>query len=109
MDGWSRFQDYKRVKDLFFIHGFSYRIASLYLNSKCQRSAAIVAAEELGMKNEVIRFFKDYGVKWYHYIPYFMVRDPFFLVKKAFWERTFLEKNYVSKIDYRRLQLERFS
>ncbi len=94
---------------MFFIHGFSLRIASLYLGSKCQRSAAIVAAEELGMKEEIIQFFRSQGVKWYHYIPYFMVRDPFFLTKKAFWERTFLSKNYVSKIDYRRLQFEQLS
>ena len=94
---------------MFFIHGFSHRFASFYLGSKCQRSAAIVAAEELGMKEEIIQFFRSQGVKWFHYIPYFMVRDPLFLMKKAFWERTFLEKNYVSKIDFRRLQPEQLS
>ncbi len=109
MDGWSRFQDYKRAKDLFFVHGFCHRIAMLYLGSKCQRAAAIVAAEELGMKNEIIDFFRDHGVKWYHYVPYFMVRDPFFIIRRTFWERTFLEKYYVAKIDFRRLQFERLS
>lgn len=109
MDGWSRFQDYKRAKDLFFMHGFCDRIATLYVGSKCQRSAAIVAAEELGIKNDIINFFSDYGVRWYHYVPYFIVRDPFFLIRRTFWERTFLEKHYASKIDFRRLQLERLS
>lgn len=109
MDGWSRFQDYKRVKDLFFIHGYSPRIAAMYLGSKCQRSAALVAAEELGIDYNVNLYFKDSGVKWYHYVPYFIVRDPLFLIRQTFWERTFLEKHYSSKFDYRKLQLESVS
>jgi hypothetical protein len=43
-DGWSRFQNYKRAKDQFFLHGFHPRIADRYIVSKCQRMAAIEAA-----------------------------------------------------------------
>ncbi|MGI9547722.1 MAG: hypothetical protein ACR2MM_10820 [Flavobacteriaceae bacterium] len=106
MDGWSRFQDYKRAKDLFFIHGYNPRIAAMYRGSRCQRSAAIVAAEELGIEDNVRLYFTESGVKWYHYVPYFIVRDPFFLSRHSFWERTFLEKYYSSKFDYRKLQFE---
>jgi len=107
MDGWSRFQNYKRAKDLFFIHGFNSRIPDMYLGSKCQRNAAIVAAEELGYKDEILDYFNHKGIKWYHYIPYFMIHDPLFLFRNYFWERTFLEKVYESKYDYRKLHLER--
>ena len=107
MDGWSRFQNYKRAKDLFFIHGFNSRIPEMYLGSKCQRNAAIVAAEELGYKDEIMDYFQGRGIRWYHYIPYFMLHDPLFLFRNYFWERTFLEKVYESKFDYRRLHLER--
>lgn len=107
MDGWSRFQNYKRAKDLFFIHGFNSRIPEMYLGSKCQRNAAIVAAEELGYKDEIMAYFDGKGIKWYHYIPYFMIHDPMFLFRNYFWERTFLEKVYESKFDYRSLYLER--
>jgi len=106
MDGWSRFQNYKRAKDLFFIHGFNSRIPEMYVGSKCQRNAAIVAAEELGYKDEIMSYFYDRGIRWYHYIPYFMIHDPLFLFRNYFWERTFLEKVYKSKFDYRRLHLE---
>src|SRR6478752_1132915 len=106
MDGWSRFQNYKRAKDQFFIHGFNRRIADTYIGSKCQRMAAIVAAEELGIDDEVKAYYDSKGVKWYHYVPYFMIRQPFFFFNNTFWSRTFLEKNYTPKFDYRNLGLE---
>jgi hypothetical protein len=101
MDGWSRYQNYKRAKDQFFRHGFNQKIAMIYVGSKCQRMAAETAAEELGIIDHVKYFYKQYGVKWYHYIPYFMIKEPFFLFKKLFWSRTFLEDHYESKFDYR--------
>lgn len=107
MDGWSRFQNYKRAKDLFFIHGFNSKIADMYLGSKCQRNAAIVAAEELGYESEIVNHFRSRGIKWFHYLPYFMINDPLFLFRNYFWERTFLEKFYEAKFDFRRLQLEK--
>lgn len=106
MDGWSRYQNYKRAKDQFYMYGFKKRIAATYMNSKCQRMAAEVAAEELGLENKLKSYYKSCGVRWYHYIPYFMVKDPLFLFKKSFWSRTFLEKNYQAKIDFRNLELE---
>ena len=105
-DGWSRFQNYKRVKDQFFIHGFNKKIANTYIGSKCQRMAAEVAAEELGIVQEVKAYYIQAGVKWYHYVPYFMIKEPLFLIKKKFWSRTFLEKHYNPKFDYNQLQLE---
>lgn len=103
MDGWSRYQNYKRAKDQFFTHGFHPRIALFYINSKCQRMAAETAGEELGIKDEIQQFYEECGVKWYHYIPYFMVKEPFFLFKKLFWSRTFLEGRYSPKYNYRSL------
>ena len=104
MDGWSRFQNYKRAKDQFYVHGFNRRIANTYIGSLCQRTAAIVAAEELGIGDEIKEYYVKRNVKWYHVIPYFMVRDPFFFIKKKFWSRTFLEKNYKPKFNYHHLQ-----
>jgi len=106
MDGWSRYQNYKRAKDQFYRYGFNARIAETYLGSKCQRMAAEVAAEELGIEENLKAYYHSRGVKWYHFIPYFMVREPLFLFRKSFWSRTFLEKNYESKFDFRNLQLE---
>lgn len=106
MDGWSRYQNYKRAKDQFYMYGFKDRIAETYLGSKCQRMAAKVAAEELGIEESLKAYYQSRGVKWYHFIPYFMVREPLFLFRKSFWSRTFLEKNYESKFDFRNLQLE---
>lgn len=106
MDGWSRYQNYKRAKDQFYIYGFTKRISNLYIGSKCQRIAALVAAKELGIENQVKEYYSSKGIKWYHYIPYFMINDPLFLFKKYFWKRTFLEKSYKAKFDFQKLQLE---
>lgn len=104
MDGWSRFQNYKRAKDQFYMHGFNRRISDTYISSQCQRMAAMVAAEELGIADEVKEYYAKKNVRWYHFIPYFMVKDPLFFLKKKFWSRTFLEKNYKPKFNYRSLQ-----
>ncbi len=103
MDGWSRFQDYKRAKDLFYAHGFQPRIARSFIRSKCQRMSAIVAANELNLTQDIKEYYSHRGVRWYHFIPYFMVNDPLFIFKKHFWSRTFLEKNYTPKYNYHQL------
>ncbi len=106
MDGWSRFQNYKRAKDQFFIHGFNKRIANTYIGSKCQRIATIVAAEELGIGERVKAYYVTKGVKWYHFVPYYMVKNPLFFFSDKFWSRSFLEKNYKAKFNYSNLQFE---
>lgn len=106
MDGWSRYQNYKRAKDQFYEYGFSKRISNLYIGSKCQRTAALVAAQELGIENKVSQHYKSKGVKCFHYVPYFMVKDPLFLFKEYFWKRTFMENNYQAKYDFRKMQLQ---
>lgn len=104
MDGWSRYQNYKRVKDQFYIYGFNTKTANHYKGSKCQRSAIITASKELGLKEKAVSFYKRQGIKWYYFIPQFMVKDPFFIIKRSFWSRTFMEKKYVSKFDFRKIK-----
>ncbi len=103
MDSWSRFQNYKRLKDQLYTYSFQPKIANNYLVSKCQRRALKIACNELGLSNEYQRFLELRGVKWHHFIPYFMVQDPLFLFKRHFWNRTFLEKYYEPKYDFREL------
>src|SRR5215831_14306880 len=105
-DGWSRYQNYKRVKDQLFLYGFDDRIACRYIGSACQRMAALTAAEELGLKREVGNFFYSQGYRWYHWIPDFMLQDPFFLFRAAFWSRTFLEKHYHPRVDFYTMSLK---
>lgn len=105
-DGWSRFQNYKRAKDQLYMFGLNKRITDMYIGSKCQRMAVETAAEELGIIDEVKDYYKKKGVKWFHYVPYFMVSDPFFLFKRKFWSRTFVEKKYEPRFDYKEIQLE---
>ena len=106
MDSWSRFQNYKRIKDQLFVYGFQPKIVNNYMVSKCQRQALKIACQELNLHQEYERYLQLCQVKWYHFIPYFMIQDPLFLFKRHFWNRTFLEKIYHPKFDYRQLYLE---
>lgn len=101
MDAWSRFQNYKRIKDNLYVHGFSPKIAIPYMGSKCQRNAFLVAARELGLEKEVLLHYRRIGIRWYHFIPQFMIQDPLFLFRKSFVSRTFLEKYYRPKFNFR--------
>ena len=103
-DVWSRFQNYKRAKDQMFQHGFKTKIAINYTGSKCQRMAFMAAAKELGIDKDVQRFYQKMGISWYHFIPTFMIKDPLFLFRNYFWSRTFLERYYAPKFDFRNQQ-----
>ncbi|NOX47420.1 MAG: hypothetical protein GXO89_10640 [Chlorobi bacterium] len=100
LDVRSGFQNYKQIKDQFIIYGFDERILKPVLKSKCQRDAAIVSAEEVGLKAECDNFFKSFGYKWYHIIPDFVFSHPQFLLSKYFWKTTFFVPKYEPKIDF---------
>ena len=105
-DGWSRFQDYKRAKDQLFMYGFQLRIINQFANSQCQRTACSTAAKDLGFGEEAKEHFYSMGYRWFHLIPDFMMNDPFFFYKRYFWKRTFLEKYYKSRFNFRELSME---
>ena len=105
-DAWSRFQNYKRAKDQLYEYGFQQRIVNSYIGSKCQRLAVETAAKELGYGKEVKKQFRLMGYRWYHYIPDFMINDPWFLLKKYFWKRTFLEKYHTPKYNFHELSAQ---
>ena len=105
-DAWSRFQNYKRIKDQLFYFVYKTRIVNQYIGSKCQRLAVETAADELGYGDQVRAHFKAKGYKWYHFIPNFMIKDPLFIFKRYYWKRTFVEKYYAPKYDYNALEKE---
>lgn len=70
--------------------------------------AAMVAAEELGMDAELKEYYRSIGIKWHHFVPYFMIEEPLFIFKAGFWSRTFMEKNYISKFDFHQPQTATF-
>ncbi|PWJ41956.1 hypothetical protein [Sediminitomix flava] len=108
-DSWSRFQNYKRIKDQLYKYGFQSRIINRFIGSKCQRAAAHTAALELGMESQIKHHFWKMGYRWFHFIPDFMVKDPLFFFRRYFWSRTFLEKFYTSEFDYHQLYADNHS
>ncbi len=94
LDARCRYQDYKRVKDLFLRFGFDTRILKTLLKSRCQRDAAMVAALESGHGESCRAFYYRQGYRWYHILPDFLFSSPQFLVSRHFWQSTFFLKTY---------------
>lgn len=100
LDARSRYQNYKQIKDQFYIYGFKTRILKPVLKSRCQRDAALVSAKELGLYEKCNDLFRKHGYRWYHLLPDFVYRKPQFLLTKYFWATTFFASTYHAKIDY---------
>ena len=96
LDARSRFQDYKRAKDLFFENGFKSRIAKIYIHSKCQRDAARAAAKDLGLLEQLDYFYQSQGYRWYHIFPDFLFKKPWIVFSRRYWRRTLFESQYTS-------------
>lgn len=97
LDARSRFQDYKKIKDLLYENGFDTRIISLYRFSRCQRDAVCAAAEDLGLLHPVKRYFQGCGYKKYHIIPEFLFSKPAVLFTSKFWRVTLFARTYSSR------------
>lgn len=100
LDARSRYQDYKMMKDYFYLYGFDARLVKHVAKSRCQRDAVIVAAREMGVEAECMRYFNNRGYKWYHLFPDIIFDRPAVLLSKSFWATTFFTKTYHPKFDH---------
>ncbi len=106
MDAYSRFQNYKQVKDQVFLNGYQERILHALLRSSCQRDAARFACDELDMGKEARNYFYKNGYRWYNIIPDFVFQYPLFFFSSFFWRTTFFAPYYKAKIDFDKLETE---
>lgn len=97
LDARSRYQNYKKIKDQFYLHGFDPRILRPGLNSRCQRDAALVAAKQVGVQDDCRKYFMAAGYRWYHLFPDFVFQKPQFLLTKTFWQTTFFAPTYTPR------------
>lgn len=97
MDALSRYQNYKKAKDLFFENGFKIRIVNLYIISRCQRDAIRIAARDLNYEAYLNRYYKACGYQWFHLLPDFMFSKPWIIFSNKYWQKTLFEKKYESK------------
>jgi hypothetical protein len=97
LDAYSRFQNYKMMKDLLYAHGFRVLFLKPFSRSRCQRDAVREAAAQLGLDSHIKIYFKRLGYKWYHIIPSVLLENPFVLLTRNYWYTTFFVSNYKSK------------
>jgi hypothetical protein len=105
MDSYSRFQNYKQLKDQLYFNGFQKRILRPMVKSRCQRDAAIVACTELGLRQHAKNYYRSLGYKWYHVPPDFVFTHPLFFFSKHFWRTTFLVPYYKPKVDFNKVDV----
>jgi len=105
LDAYSRYQNYKQIKDQIYFNGYQHRLVKPLSKSSCQRSAAILAGSELGCENDISAYFYKCGYRWYHIIPDFVFSNPLLFFTVFFWRTTFFAPNYQPKINYNNLVL----
>ncbi|WP_027361189.1 hypothetical protein [Halodesulfovibrio aestuarii] len=91
-DAFSRFREFKRIKDIFSRRGFTPRILKLVSTSRCQRDAALLAAKETGHRHLAATYFKELGYRWYHIIPDVIAQNPMNFFSSKFLRTTFLPR-----------------
>ncbi len=97
LDVFSRYQNYKKAKDLFHENGFDPRIARLFIHSRCQRDAVGVAARDLGIKDDLSRYYHGVGYRWFHVLPDFVFKRPMIFFSFRYWQKTLFESRYTLK------------
>lgn len=96
-DAFCRFQNYKRAKDLFFENGFDTRIVDVFIHSRCQRDAVLVAACDTGHKTRLTQYYAHLGYRWYHFLPDIVFNSPGAFFRKPFWKKTLFVPYYRSR------------
>jgi hypothetical protein len=100
LDAYSRYQNYKFVKDLFHEYGFRELLVKPFSRSRCQRDAALEAAKQLGLRSSIDRYYYNTGYRWYHIIPSVLIKNPLLLLTRGYWRTTFFVPKYNSKYFY---------
>jgi len=93
-DAYGRYQNYKQIKDSFYVMGFDQRLIKPFMYSKCQRDAVLIAAEDLNCQDEVRDYFYQKGYRWYHILPDAFMKNPLVLFYGLFWKRILFTKHY---------------
>ncbi len=97
LDAYSRYQNYKQIKDLLHQYGFREIIICPLSKSNCQRDAVREAAHQLDYKDPTLRYFRKLCYRWYHIVPTVIVENPALLLTKGYWTSTFFVQHYKSK------------
>jgi len=97
LDAYSRYQNYKQIKDLIHMNGFRGLIIKPFSGSRCQRDAVREMAHQLKIKKLVKQYFYHLGYRWYHIIPTTLIRRPLLVFTRGYWITTFFVPKYSSK------------
>ena len=97
LDAYSRYQNYKMIKDMMYKNGFRSLIIKPFSRSRCQRDAVKEAANQLELQSRVKQYFFESGYRWYHIIPSVLLQNPFLIFTKGYWITTFFVPRYISK------------
>lgn len=92
-DGYNRYREYKRFRDLLRRHGYRPIILRAGSGSRCQRDAAMAAAKETGYQNQAEAYYRNRGYRWYHLLPDGAAADPLFLLSPRFLKATLLPRS----------------
>ena len=94
LDAYSRYQNYKLIKDKLYVNGLDHRLIKPFMYSKCQRISVMVAAKDLKCAEDVKHYFYHQGYRWYHILPDTWIQNPFLIFHKKFWDKILFTRYY---------------
>lgn len=100
LDARSRYQNYKQIRDQICIYGYDLRLLKPVQKSRCQRDAALLAADHTGHADHCKSYFREKGYRWYHLLPDFVFSTPHFVFTLYFWKTTFFTPTYNPKFEF---------
>lgn len=89
-DAISRHRECQRIKQMLIKYGYSERIMEPLSQSRCQRDAAIFAAEQVGHGDSARAYYYDRGYRWYHILPDLVMRNPLSFLSPRFLRASFM-------------------
>lgn len=92
-DGYCRNREYLRLKSIMARRGFHPRLLQPVATSRCQRDAALAAAQELGYLAQTRAHFRALGYRWWHLLPDGTAANPLRFFTPAFLRVTFVPSN----------------
>ncbi|MDY0276252.1 MAG: hypothetical protein RBR42_12620 [Desulfomicrobium sp.] len=89
-DALSRYREFQRIRRIFHRYGFRPHVLGLVSQSRCQRDAAVMAAQTAGYGPKAKDFYRALGYRWYHILPDTIMANPLSFFCPRFLRSTFI-------------------
>lgn len=85
----ARYREYLRIRKILHKRGFREKVFRAVCASRCQRDAAMWAAQRTGHRKKAREFYLNMGYRWYHLLPDLVMLNPLLIFNPDFLVKAF--------------------